>query len=79
MWKFKKKDGSGEFDQLVVPSCLRKDVLFQMHNSLLSGHLGQKKTRERLLQRYYWYQAREDVNLWVSQCDICRANKPPVH
>ena len=23
-------------DQLVVPSCLRKDVLFQMHNSLLS-------------------------------------------
>ena len=79
MRKFKKKDGSGEYDQLVVPSCLRKDVLFQMHNSLLSGHLGQKKTKEKLLQRYYWYQAREDVNLWVSQCDICGANKPPVH
>ena len=79
MRKFQKKDGSGEFHQLVVPQCLRKDILFQMHNSLLSGHLGQKKTKEKLLQRYYWYQAREDVNLWVSRCDICGANKSPAH
>ena len=79
MRKFQKKDGSGEFHQLVVPECLRKDILFQMHNSLLSGHLGQKKTKEKLLQRYYWYQAREDVNLWVSRCDIFGANKPPAH
>ena len=76
---FEKKDGSGVFRQLVTPGCLRKDVLFQMHNSILSGHLGRKKTKEKLLQWYYWYQAREDVNLWVSRCDICGANKPPVH
>ena len=49
-----------------------------MHNSILSGHLGRKKTKEKVLQRYYWYQVREDVNLWVSQCDVCEANKPPV-
>ena len=50
-----------------------------MHNSLLSGYLGQKKTKEKLLQRYYRYQVRENVNLWVSRCDICGADKPPVH
>ena len=53
MRKFQKKDGSGEFYHLVVSECLRKDILFQMHNSLLSGHLGQKKTKDKLLQRYY--------------------------
>ena len=66
-WCSEKKDGNGVFRQLVTPGCLRKDVLFQMHNSILSAHLGRKKTKEKLLQRYYWYQAREDVNLCVSR------------
>ena len=78
MRKFEKKDGSGVFLQLITPNKLRKDVMYQMHNSILSGHLGRKKTKEKVLQRYYWYQVREDVNLWVSQCDVCGANKPPV-
>ena len=30
-----------------------------------------------MLQRYYWYKAREDVNLWIANCDNCGANKPP--
>ncbi|CAC5410262.1 unnamed protein product [Mytilus coruscus] len=48
-----------------------------MHNSLLSGHLGKKKTKAKLSQRYYWYEIREDIDIWISQCDICGANKPP--
>ena len=67
MRKFQKQDGSGEYDQLLVPACLRKDVLFQMHNSLLSGHLGQKKTKEKLLQRYYWYQVRVGFEFRLSR------------
>ena len=51
--------------------------MHQMHNSLLSGHLGQKKTREKVLQGYYWHGVRENVNLWVLRCEICGANKPP--
>ncbi|CAC5410573.1 unnamed protein product [Mytilus coruscus] len=48
-----------------------------MHNSLLSGHLGKKKTKAKLSQRYYWYEMREDIDIWISQCDICGANKHP--
>jgi len=77
MRKFSKKDGTGSFLQLVVPKSLQKDVLYQMHNSLLSGHLGGKKTREKLLQRYYWFGVREDIHLWIQQCDNCAANKTP--
>lgn len=76
--KFEKKDGSGSYLQLVTPRCLQKDVLYQMHNSVLAGHLGRKKTREKLLQRYYWHGVREDIYLWIAQCDNCGANKPPV-
>jgi hypothetical protein len=43
----------------------------------MSGHLGRKKTREKLLQKYYWHGVREDVYLWIiEQCDNCGANKP---
>ena len=36
--KFIKRDGSGEYLQFIVPLSMRKEVLFQMHNSLVSGH-----------------------------------------
>ncbi len=48
-----------------------------MHNGLLSAHLGQKKTREKILQRFYWYGVRTDVDIHVSRCDECEAIKPP--
>ena len=45
--KFLKRDGTGEYLQLLVPSALKKDILCQMHNSLLAGHLGRKKTKQK--------------------------------
>ena len=48
-----------------------------MHDGLLSGHLGRKKTREKLLQRFYWYGVRTDVDLHVARCNECEAIKPP--
>ena len=50
--RFTKKDNTGSFLQLIVPRKLRDEVLQQMHNALLSGHLGQKKTREKVQQRF---------------------------
>lgn len=72
-----RRDGTGKHLQLLVPKKLRNEVLYQMHNTILSGHLGQKKTREKTLQRFFWYGIREDVNLWVLRCDICSSVKTP--
>ena len=44
--KFYRKDGTGEHTQLIVPRKLRDEIMYQMHESLLSGHLGKCKTRE---------------------------------
>ncbi len=51
--------------------------MYTMHNTLLSGHLGKKKTVAKILQRFYWYELRDDLNLWIKTCDICAANKRP--
>lgn len=47
-----------------------------MHNSLMGGHLGVNKTYGKLKQRFYWYEAKEDVLIWVRKCDTCAQNKP---
>jgi transposase InsO family protein len=49
-----------------------------MHNNILAGHLGEKKTKDKVLQRFYWCGIREDVKLWVQQCDTCAKIKGPV-
>jgi transposase InsO family protein len=73
---FYRKDATGAHLQFIVPESIRHEILHQMHGVLLSGHLGKKKTREKTLQRFYWYGMREDVNNWVSRCDVCGAVKP---
>ena len=44
--KFSRKDDTGEHIQLTVPRKLKDEIMYQMHESLLSGHLGKYKTRE---------------------------------
>jgi len=72
-----KKDGTGQYNQFLTPLILKDEVLNEMHNSILSGHLGRKKTKEKLAQRFYWYEMREDISIWISKCEICASIKPP--
>ena len=74
----KAHEGSGQF---IVPRGLVDEILHLSHNSLLGGHLGQKKTRSKVKQRFYWFGMRETVNNWVTSCDVCgmikRPSRPP--
>ncbi|MES9881558.1 MAG: reverse transcriptase domain-containing protein [Sedimenticola sp.] len=74
---FYRQDNTGSHLQFVVPGMLKKEILYQMHNNILSAHLGQKKTLEKTLQRFYWYGVRDDVSMWVRHCDTCAAIKKP--
>jgi hypothetical protein len=49
--KFHRKDGVESYNQFIVPFRLRKEILKNMHDSVISGHLGKKKTKEKLSQR----------------------------
>ena len=43
-----------EVKQLVVPNNLRQRVLNLAHESIMSGHLGVKKTLDRVLSQFVW-------------------------
>ena len=43
----------------------------------MSGHLGVKKTKEKTLQRFYWYALKEDITVYIQKCDVCAAVKKP--
>ena len=75
--QFYKRDGSGEYLQFIVPRQMRKEVFQQMHTAILSGHLGSKKTRLKMLRRFYWFELKEDVTNWTLQCQTCAEIKSP--
>ena len=63
--------------KLVLPDSLKKEVLRELHNITAAGHLGFKKTTERVRTRFYWYGLRKDVESWCVQCDVCASRKKP--
>ena len=65
--------------QVVVPRSLKNTVMFAMHNSVTSGHLGFKKTYQKIQRRFYWYNLKEDVRNWIKKCVKCGARKRPAH
>jgi hypothetical protein len=46
-----------------------------VHNSKLSGHFGRKKTLQRIRREFYWFEMREDVEIWMQRCDVCAQSK----
>ena len=69
--------GAGSFIQVIAPRESHKDIVKQMHDSLLSGHLVVEETKEKLMQRYYWFKLKQDIKLHVRACDTCAADKTP--
>ena len=41
-------------EQLVVPRPYVSKVIFMAHSHLLGAHMGMDKTRDRILDRFYW-------------------------
>ena len=75
--RFAKRDGVGHYVQFIVPRTMTDAIMYQAHNALSAGHLGRKKTSERLLRRFFWYQMREDCDIWIERCDTCASVKKP--
>jgi hypothetical protein len=63
--------------QLCIPQPLREPVMFQCHNVPASGHLGMKKTYQKLVQRFYWPQVHYDLEKYIRTCPECLMHKAP--
>ena len=64
------------FKQLVVPSPHRMTVMKRAHDCVLSGHLGIKKTTDRVLSNFYWPGVQGDVGRYYRSCDVFQQTLP---
>lgn len=58
--------------QLVVPETRRKQAIRITHMLPMSGHLSPKKTRFRILKRFYWPALSRDVKAACQSCPECQ-------
>ena len=63
--------------QLVVPETMKEEVLWDLHEGVMGGHLGEGKTLEKVKERFYWPGYHNDVKNWVNTCSDCAARKTP--
>ena len=71
---FRKKNDGGR--AIVAAQSMVPAIMKAAHDSRLGGHLGCFKTRERILDRYYWPTVRQDVEEHVRSCTECAKVKP---
>ena len=61
--------------QLVLPAVLRVQVLHELHDLRVTGHLGIQRTVARVQQRFYWPGCSLDVARWCAACPQCASRK----
>ena len=73
------RKGEEKLRQLLVPKGKRDEVLRLAHESLLGGHLGIAKTREKVVKQFYWPGVHGDVKRFCLSCDKCQRMAPLTH
>ena len=75
-WKPSKEEAEEVIEQLVLPRQARKIVLELAHSIPMAGHLGKRKTLQRILQRFYWPSIFKDVDEFCRSCCECQKTSP---
>ena len=70
-----------ETTRIVVPhnEDVKYRILFEAHDTALSGHLGWEKTYGSVSQHYWWPKLYKWVSKYVRTCETCQWIKPPAH
>jgi len=70
-------DGRSAVIQVLVPQKLREEVLTDLHEGPLGGHLGVDKTLARVQERFYWPGYHDDIQNRCRCCAACATRKNP--
>ena len=58
--------------QVMVPVQLRSRMMKLAHGSLMGGHMGIKKTADKIQSAFYWPGIQGDVTRYCKSCDVCQ-------
>ncbi|GFW49757.1 hypothetical protein TNCV_358601 [Trichonephila clavipes] len=62
--------------QLVLPRCRIDKVMKLAHESVFGGHMGVKKTKERIKYNFFWPNMSGEIAEFVQTCKGCQLRKP---
>ena len=62
--------------RLFVPECLRKRIVFTVHDQE-TLHGGIRKTTDAVQAKFYWPKVGTDVRSWIRTCDVCQRKERP--
>ena len=72
--KVKPSNRVNECWQAIIPKEMRNEILYQLHDSPMSGgHFGVEKTLARIKQRFWWPSLKTSVEKHIANCDRCAA------
>ncbi|KAL9963057.1 hypothetical protein ACROYT_G032222 [Oculina patagonica] len=62
--------------QVLVPTPLRRQIMDVAHGSIMGGHMGIKKTADKIQAAFYWPGIQGDVTRHCKSCDVCQKTVP---
>ncbi|NQZ62984.1 reverse transcriptase domain-containing protein [Crocosphaera sp.] len=62
--------------QIMAPSLLRPRILSLAHDKPFGAHMGNRRTRFRLLLAFYWPGVARDVMNFCKSCAVCQKTRP---
>ena len=60
---------------IVVPKAIFSQLITEVHGNIMYGHEGQFKTKERILQSYWWPGMDQHINVLLQKCTKCQKTK----
>jgi len=65
-------NGGKPLKQVMVPAQLRNRIMELAHASIMGGHIGIKKTTDKIQSAFYWPGIQGDVTRYYKSCDVCQ-------
>ena len=65
-------NGGKPLKQVMVPVQLRSRIMELAHGSIMGGHMGIKKTTDKIQSAFYWPGIQGDVTRYCKSCDVCQ-------
>ena len=72
LWRRLKRKGDTPHIVLFVPDSMKLDILKEAHGGQFTGHDGIFKTKERILNCYYWPGMDRDIDEFLKKCIKCQ-------
>ena len=65
-------NGGKPLKQIIVPEKLKRAIMQVAHGSIMGGHMGIKKTTDKIQRAFYWPGIQADVTGFCKSCAVCQ-------